>query len=89
MMINGHYTEWFDVSVGLQQGCLISPLLFNLYVDDLVAEIKNLSCEVPVDNEFVSLLLYADDIALLASCEDDLQKLPDCLDEGAKIGHYL
>ena len=36
---------------------------------------------MPVDNEFVSLLLYADDIALLASCEDDLQKMLDCLDE--------
>ena len=82
--INGHYTDWFDVSVGLKQGCLISPLLFNLYIDDLVAEIKNLSCGVPVDNELVSLLLYADDIALLASCEDDLQKMLDCLDAWCK-----
>ncbi len=36
--INGHHSEWFNVSVGLKQGCLISPMLFNLYIDDLISE---------------------------------------------------
>ncbi len=39
--INGHYSEWFNVSVGLKQGCLMSPMLFNLYIDDLISEIKD------------------------------------------------
>ena len=79
--INGHNTDWFDVSVGLKQGCLISPLLFNLYIDDLTTTIGALGCGVPVEEETVSLLLYADDIALMATSENDLQRMLDCLDQ--------
>ena len=34
--INGHYTDWFDVTdSGSKQGCLLSPQIFNLYLNDL------------------------------------------------------
>ena len=33
--INGFHTEWFEVKTGLKQGGLLSPLLFNLYINDL------------------------------------------------------
>ena len=33
-------TEWFDVKTGLRQGCLISPLVFNIYINDLAMRIK-------------------------------------------------
>jgi hypothetical protein len=79
--INGHRSDWFGVLSGLKQGCLISPLLFNLFIDDLTTEIKNLNCGVPVEDESVSILLYADDIALLATNEDDLQKMLNCLNQ--------
>ena len=29
--INDFGTEWFDVSVGLKQGCILSPVLFNVF----------------------------------------------------------
>ena len=33
--INGFHTELFEVQTRLRQGCLLSPLLFNLYINDL------------------------------------------------------
>ena len=33
--VNGVKSRWFDVGVGLKQGCMLSPLLFNLYISDL------------------------------------------------------
>ena len=38
--INGISTNFFDFKCGLKQGCLLSPLLFSLYVNDLIQEMK-------------------------------------------------
>ena len=29
--VNGHVTPWFKVDSGVKQGCVLSPLLFNLF----------------------------------------------------------
>ncbi len=74
-------SEFFSVNVGLKQGCLISPQLFNLYMSDLIEEIQNLGLGIPTDADLISMLLYADDIALLSECESDLQQMLDRLHE--------
>ena len=48
LRVNGHQTEWFSVKRGLKQGCLLSPLLFNLFVNELVEKIKALGLGVEV-----------------------------------------
>ena len=32
VMVNGKITDWFEVVVGVRQGCLLSPSLFNLFL---------------------------------------------------------
>ncbi len=54
-------------------------MLFNLYIDDLISEIKDLNCGVYTEDEIISILLYADDIALIVTNEVDLQKMLDKL----------
>ena len=34
--------EWFPVRIGLQQGCVMSPWLFNIYMDGVVREVNAL-----------------------------------------------
>ena len=78
--LNEKYTEWFETSSGVKQGDNLSPTLFNLYINDLAQEIKNLNCGVNFgDNDNLSILLYADDIVLLAETDDDLQRMLNCL----------
>ena len=33
--VNSQYTGYFSINQGLKQGCLLSPLLFNLYVNSI------------------------------------------------------
>ena len=33
-------SEWFPVNVGLRQGCVMSPWLFNVYMDSVVRDVS-------------------------------------------------
>jgi hypothetical protein len=77
--INGLKTEFFKVNCGLKQGCLLSPLLFNIYVNDLCHDLKMLSSGIKIGNDMVNTLLYADDLLLLAETEVELQNMLNVL----------
>lgn len=77
--INGISMDFFDVKCGLKQGCLLSPLLFNLYINDLVHEMKQLNVGVEIGDEKICVLMYADDVILFANNEEELQSLLSCL----------
>ena len=78
--INGYLTKSFLSILGVCQGDTLSPTLFNIFVNDIVQEISNLGLGIPLnDDNKISMLLYADDIALLAQTEEDLQKMLDTL----------
>ena len=68
-------TEWFDVDVGVRQGCVISPVLFDVFVDRLAREVRVLNLGVSAAGKRLSLLLYADDIVLLADSQEELQRM--------------
>ena len=38
--VGNEVSEWFPVRVGLRQGCVMSPWLFNLYIDGVVREVN-------------------------------------------------
>ena len=77
--INGELTDWFPVNVGVKQGCTLSPLLFNLYLNNLVAQMNATGLGIDVDGEKVPILLYADDVALLGESEEELQQMIDVM----------
>ena len=82
-------SDWFDVSCGLRQGCSLSPILFNLFIDDFALSVKALGKGVDIGNEKVCILLYADDIVLFADNELDLQCMLDLLNSWCKKNHMF
>ena len=77
--INDKYTAWFATGCGVRQGDNLSPTLFSLYINDMAEELKTLNLGIKVDDLNVSILLYADDIVVLAENEANLQKQLDCI----------
>jgi len=65
-------SEAFKVSQGVKQGCLLSPTLFALYLNDLH---ESLPGGVTIGDTKVKALLYADDIVLLSTCPKELQEM--------------
>ena len=66
-IIDGEYSNKCAIKSGASQGSVLGPLLFLLYVDDLIRRIKS-KCRS------LSVYAFADDIKLLGSNPVDIQK---------------
>ena len=44
VLVGNDVSEWFPVNVGLRQGCVMSPWLFNVYIVGVVREVNVIGC---------------------------------------------
>ena len=56
----------FRVACGLRQGCILSPVLFSLYINSLVNKLKEADVGVMYRGQLISALLYVDDAVIFA-----------------------
>ena len=78
-------TATFQSHLGVKQGCPLSPTLFGLYIDDFEAEVMGrLGLALPrLGMGHAPPLFYADDLALMATTAEGLQRQLQCLQEYA------
>jgi len=74
---NNVLEEPFVVKCGVRQGGVLSPYLFAVYIDDLIAQLTQSGHGIYIEQLFVGCVRYADDIALLSASCYGLQKLVD------------
>ena len=65
----------FDAAVvGVLQGCVLSPLLFNIFLEVIMAiALEDCETGAVINGYIIGNLRFADDIAMLAEKEEDLQ----------------
>ena len=82
--------KWFKIGKGVQQGCLLSPCLFNLYVEHIMqnAGLDELQAEIKIARRNNNNLRYADDINLVGESKEELKSLL-MKEEREKVGLKL
>ena len=76
MRINQSITDFFLCKLEVRQGCLISLRLFIIFINELEKEQKNSNCKgISLASAVrIFLLMYADNIALIADTSIELQR---------------
>ena len=70
-------TGWFKIKKGIQQGCLQSPYLFNLYAEYIIrnARLDELQAGIRIGRRNINNLRCVDDTTLMVESEEELKSL--------------
>ena len=72
---NGAQSSSFSIGNGVRQGAVLSPSLFNIYIDGLFDELRQSGVGCKIESLYFGCIGYADDIALIAPSREALQSM--------------
>ena len=76
VLLEGEKSKPFDISQGVAQGCSLSPILFSIFINQLLDEVEKAGLGIIIKNDVkVGGLMFADDFVGLTTNAEDLQKL--------------
>ena len=85
-------TDWFQIRKGVCQGCILSPCLFNFYVEYIMrnAGLEEAQAGIKIAGRNINNLKYADDTTLMAESEEEPKNLlMKVKEESEKVGLKL
>ena len=67
--------DWFQIGKGVHQGCILSPCLFNFYVEYIrqSAQLDDLQTGIKIPGRNINNLKYADDTTPMAESKEKLK----------------
>ena len=82
VQMNGSIEESFRTTVGVRQGCLLSPTLFNIVLERIMSDaLEEHDGKVSIGGRNITNLQFANDIDALAEEEQELEALVEILDK--------
>ena len=85
-------TDWFQIGKGVQQGCILSPCLFNLYAEYIMRNpgLEETQAGIKIAGRNINNLIYTNDTTLMAESEEELKSLlMKVKEESEKVGLKL
>ena len=80
--LNGDIEDWFRTTVGVRQGCLLSPTLFDIFLERIMtAALEDHQRTVSIGGRTITNLRFTGDIDGLTGKEEELASLVDRLDK--------
>ena len=75
-MLDGKQSKAFSVEQGVAQGCSLSPILFSVFINELLSEVERAGLGIELkEGGKIGGLLFADDFVCVTESEDKLQEL--------------
>ena len=79
---DGSIGDWFRTTIEVRQGCLLSPTLFNIFLERIMADaLEKYEETVSIGGKTVTNLRFADDTDGLAGNEKEIASLVESLDK--------
>ena len=76
VLFNGSIGDWFQTRGGVRQGCLLSPTLFNIFLERIMTDtLEDHKGIVSTGGRTITNICFADDIDGLEGEEEELAKL--------------
>ena len=82
-------SEFFNLNIGVRQGCILSPLLFNLFISDLAKQLDTMENKLQLNQCSINSIFWADDLVLFAKTKEGLDKLLKTLEEYCALNHLI
>ena len=84
VLFNSSIGDWFRTTAGVRQGCLLSPTLFNIFLERIMTDaLEDHEGTVSIGGRTITKLRFADDINGLAGEEEELANLVERLDKAS------
>ena len=84
VLFNSGLEDWFRTTVAVRQGCLLSPTLFNIFLERIMTDaLEGHEGTVSIGGRTIINLRFADDTDGLSGEEEELANLVERLDKAS------
>ena len=73
IIAGGELSDWFPVNICVRQGCIMSPSLFNIFLEYVKKGVKSLNRDFQLNENMSVDIRYADDTTLISAVFEKLQ----------------